>query len=283
MTIDGSTWLHGILLALGLVVIGWRLARRDIWRQVRTKSLDWDDDAVRLGVALTLLVGVVLINGFVCGALSGPFPRYQARINWLVSEGAALALISMAPVIATQRFDDWRNRFAVLIQRLRGMPIVARVMGRIDPDFLRFGMVGVAGFTVDYAVLHCLVAFAGFDAYAARFISFPVAVLATWLLNRSFTFRQPSVHSTMREGLYYVGVQGAGGVANIAIYSAALALFPPLKHYLPIALAFGSAAGLCVTFAGSKYFVFKPAESTGLPDKAPDLVEVADASAAQVS
>ena len=39
-------------------------------------------------VSLTLLVGAVLVNAFVCGALSGPFPRYQARISWLVSAAA---------------------------------------------------------------------------------------------------------------------------------------------------------------------------------------------------
>jgi len=105
-----------------------------------------------------------------------------------------------------------------------------------------------------------VVAFAGLNPYAARFISFPVAVLATWVLNRTFTFRQPSAHGPVKQALYYAGVQFGGGVANIAVYAAALALAPVLKHYLPIALAFGSAAGLCVTYAGSKYIAFRPAE-----------------------
>jgi len=260
LSIDGSIWLHGTLLFLGLGAIGWRLGQRDIRNAVRSKSLDWDDDNVRLGVSLTLLVAVVLINAFVCGALSGPFPRYQARINWLVSEAAAVSLISMAPVLAGIRIQDGLAWFAGLAERLRQAPITARLASRLDADFLRFAMVGVAGFTVDYAVLHSLVAFAGVNPYAARFVSFPVAVLATWLLNRSFTFRKPSAHGPVRQALYYAAVQGGGGVANIAIYSAALMLAPPLKHYLPIALAFGSAAGLCVTFAGSKYIAFRPAE-----------------------
>ncbi len=316
MTIDASTWLHGMILLLGLGLIVWRFCQRDIvtqlrgrpleWRddavgfrarlrslvrdialQIRARSLDWDNDSMRLGAALTLLVGVVLINAFVCGALSGPFPRYQARINWLVTEGAAVALISMAPMLASLRPAGWWAWTVALTfrltRRLRETPVAAKVLSRIDPHFFRFGLVGVCGFTVDYAVLHSLVVFAGMDKYGARFVSFPVAVLATWLLNRSFTFRQPSAHGTVREGLYYVGVQGAGGVANIAIYSAALALVPALSHYLAIALAFGSVAGLCVTFAGSKYLVFKPAESAGLPDEQQDLGEAVEASAAQVS
>jgi len=260
LTIDGSTWFHGMLFFLGLGAIGWRLGQRDIRDAVRTRSLDWDDDGVRLGFALTLIVAVVLINAFVCGAMSGPFPRYQARINWLVSEGAAIALMSMAPVLATLRPTVSLPWIRAQIERLRSPPIVSRVTSRISADFLRFGMVGVAGFTVDYAVLHSVVAFAGLNPYAARFISFPVAVLATWVLNRTFTFRQPSAHGPVKQALYYAGVQFGGGVANIAVYAAALALAPVLKHYLPIALAFGSAAGLCVTYAGSKYIAFRPAE-----------------------
>jgi putative flippase GtrA len=260
LSIDGSIWLHGTLLFLSLGAIGWRLGQRDIFGAVRAKAIDWEDDNIRLGVALSLLVAVVLVNAFVCGALSGPFPRYQARINWLVSEAAAVGLISMAPMFASLRLQDGLAWSARLVERLRQAPLVARFVGRLDGDFPRFAMVGVAGFTVDYAVLHSLVAFAGLNPYAARFISFPVAVVATWLLNRSFTFRKPSAHGPVRQAVYYVAVQGAGGVANIAVYAAALALAPVLKSYLPIALALGSAAGLCVTFAGSKYIAFRAAE-----------------------
>jgi len=272
LSIDGSTWLHGMLFFLGLGAMGWRLGQPDVIRAVRSRSLDWDDDGVRLSFALTLIVAVVLINAFVCGALSGPFPRYQARINWLVSEGAAIALISMAPMLATLLPEGGWRWFAAQYERLRNLPVVQRTMGRVNADFLRFGMVGVAGFTVDYAVLHSVVAFAGLNPYAARFISFPVAVLATWVLNRTFTFRQPSAHGPVRQALYYAGVQGGGGVANIAVYSAALALAPVLQHYLPIALAFGSAAGLCVTYAGSKYIAFRPADITEV-----ETAEVAEA------
>jgi len=260
LSIDGSTWLHGILLLLGLGAILWRIAQADILDGVLRREIDWDSDAGRLFVTLTLLVGVVLINAFVCGALSGPFPRYQARITWLVSEGAAVALISMAPMFATLRPRDGLAWVSNLIERLRRTPVVMRVTSRLDADFFRFALVGVAGFTVDYAVLHCLVAFAGLNPFVARFISFPVAVVATWLLNRSFTFCHAQAHGPVRQAVYYVAVQGAGGVANIAVYSAAIALFPVLRNYLPLALALGSATGLCVTFAGSKYIAFRRAD-----------------------
>jgi len=250
LSIDGSVWLHGSLLVLGLLIIAGRIG---LTAARSRRPFDWEDDEVRLSAALALLVAVVFINAFVCGAMSGPFPRYQARITWIVTAGAAVAVISMAKDIAAAPYGRW-------LQQVRALPLVAQVEKRIDPAFLRFGMVGVAGFAVDYCVLHSLVSFAGVGPIAARFVSFPIAVAATWLLNRTFTFRQPTVHGPVRQAMLYALVQGVGGVANIAVYSAAIAAVPLLKQALILPLAMGSAAGLCLTFAGSKYFAFKAAD-----------------------
>jgi hypothetical protein len=59
--------------------------------------------------------------------------------------------------------------------------------------------------------------------------------------------------------LIYAAVQGAGGIANIGIYTLAIAVAPSLKHMLLVPLAIGSAAGLCLTFLGSKHLAFRPA------------------------
>ena len=253
MSIDGSTWLHGGLLILGLALIGWRFSRRDIREGLLRGELAWDENRTRLVAAVSLLLAAVVINAFVCGALSGPFPRYQARITWLITAGAAISVITMLPSRLRFSLPGWA-------ERLRATPLAQAVERRIDPAFIRFGLVGVAGFTVDAVVLHGLVRFSGLGPYGARLVSFPVAVLATWLLNRSFTFRQPTAHGPLRQALTYAAVQGAGGAANIAVYSTALALAPALNHALLIPLAFGSAAGLCLTFLGAKHIAFRPAE-----------------------
>jgi putative flippase GtrA len=89
-------------------------------------------------------------------------------------------------------------------------------------------------------------------------VSFPVAVMATWLLNRSFTFRRHADrHPPLRQALIYVGVQLFGGAANFAVYSLTLKLAPALDHLLVVPLAFGAAAGLFLNFLGSKHFAFK--------------------------
>ena len=146
--------------------------------------------------------------------------------------------------------------------QLRAIPLVQAVERRVDPAFLRFGLVGTVGFVVHASVLHALVGLAGFNAYTGWLGGFSVAVTATWLLNRTFTFRQPSHHGPWRQALVYLGVQGAGAAANFAAYAAAIALIPSLKQMLIIPLGVGACAGLCLTFLGSKHLAFRPAAIT---------------------
>ena len=53
---------------------------------------------------------------------------------------------------------------------------------------LRFGAVGAVGFIVDGGLLYGLVASGLLGSLTARVVSFPTAVLTTWMLNRRFTF-----------------------------------------------------------------------------------------------
>ena len=47
-----------------------------------------------MSTARLVLYGIVL-NAAVCGILSGPFPRYQARVIWLVPMIAVLSLMAL--------------------------------------------------------------------------------------------------------------------------------------------------------------------------------------------
>lgn len=149
---------------------------------------------------------------------------------------------------------------------------VQPILRRIDPDFIRFAVVGAAGFLIDLAGLTVLVRFAGYTpekiiilghdlilspAMQARFISFPIAVASTWMLNRNWTFRATEKRPILKEVLSYVAVQGSGGVANVGAYCLILLLVPPLQAWPIIPLIAGSAVGLCLTFIGSKYWAFR--------------------------
>jgi putative flippase GtrA len=269
LSVDGSEWLYGFLAVASLIIVAWRLCLPDIRGAIARRELDWTDDRARLVTLMALLLGAVVINAFVCGALSGPFARYQARISWLLTAAATLSLVSALPYIARLRLPAWAHS-------LRAHPMVQAVERRIDPTFIRFGMVGVAGFSVDALVLHAMVGLFGFNPFSGRLVSFTVAVGATWLLNRTFTFRHKTTHGPIRQAALYFAVQGAGGVANLGAYSAAIAVVPMLRHMLLIPLAVGSAAGLCLTFLGSKHLAFRPAAAAP-PPPPPITAEVAEA------
>jgi putative flippase GtrA len=224
----------------------------DMRKAFKTWDFPWQAERTRLLLLMFLLLYTVLVNGFVCGALSGAFARYQARITWLSAAAAGVAMISMIPETGRVPIPAW-------VKRLWAAPMAQAVARRIDPAFIRFGLVGAAGFIVDYSVLHVTMQFEGWSAWQARFVSFPVAVAATWMLNRSFTFKHHASHRPWRQAMVYVGVQLCGGAVNIAVYDLALMLRPSLNSMVVIPLAFGAVAGICVNFLGSKHIAFRPA------------------------
>jgi putative flippase GtrA len=131
---------------------------------------------------------------------------------------------------------------------------LARTLERL-PSFIRFGMVGTVGFIVDGGVLQLLVSWAGWGPITARLVSFPAAVLATWLLNRSITFRDegPVLRSLGR----YVVVSLGGAAVNFLVYTALILASPAMAALPIIPLAIASIIALAFNFLGSKHFAFR--------------------------
>jgi hypothetical protein len=91
-------WWHAVVLLLSVSFVGWRLSKPDaraLFRDPHARG----DSLRRLIAALALIAAVVLANAAVCGAIAGPFARYEARLIWLVPCGALLlaALIGWPP------------------------------------------------------------------------------------------------------------------------------------------------------------------------------------------
>lgn len=123
------------------------------------------------------------------------------------------------------------------------------------PPLLRFAVVGAIGFAVDGGVLMLLVT--GLDAGPlwARAVSLPVAVWATWILNRHFTFgaRGDAWASFLR----YVVVSLGGAGVNASSY-AALMLSSPYFAARPLAaLAVAAVLALAFNYLGSRHFAFR--------------------------
>ncbi len=130
------------------------------------------------------------------------------------------------------------------------------------PPLMRFALVGTVGFAVDGGLLQMLV-WSGWGPITARAISFPVAVLATWWLNRSITFRGQDEGPLWASLLRYVAVSIVGTAVNFGVYtslvlgSAAMAAQP----IVPFAIA--SVIALVFNYLGSKHFAFKAKAKAG--------------------
>jgi len=253
-----SWWLHNALAILAVLAFTARFALPDARRWIAARRFSLEDRTT-LSIALAALVLIAFIaNAMICGVLSGPFPRYGARVAWLLTVAAACALAGALPerVSDESRTPAWLSR---LIAPVLALPPIRWGLARFEPSMLRFGMVGFAGFAIDRLLLQGAISILGMNAFTGRLLSFSLAVVATWLLNRSFTFRHDHHHAPLKQAMIYVAVQVAGGILNVGVYEVAIWLLPALKAHLLIPLALGSAAGLCVTYAGSKRFAFRRA------------------------
>jgi putative flippase GtrA len=251
-------WWHEGVLVLTLAFLAWRFSLRDVRSAFSSRGLRKNDDRARVLATLSLLLVVVVVNAAVCGMLSGPFSRYQARVVWLTPLAAGLAACAL-PVSLAALWSRVGRGFGWINGRwnqLRLQPVFGRFLPPLDGHLVRFGLVGGLGFVVDGTVLEAMI-FMGLNPVAGRAVSFPVAVLATWLANRTFTFRDRAQQSRVREASTYVAVQLVGGAANFAVYSALIHSFALFSAWPILALAFGSAAGLMINYLGSKHIVFR--------------------------
>jgi putative flippase GtrA len=117
----------------------------------------------------------------------------------------------------------------------------------------RFALVGGIGFIVDAGALALLLRTTPLGPLAARILSIGLALTATWMLNRTFTF-QPSGRGLAREGVRYGGVGIATSLINYLVYSAVLLAVPATPPLLALAVA--SLAAMALSFLGYARLVF---------------------------
>ncbi len=120
--------------------------------------------------------------------------------------------------------------------------------------FLRFFLVGGAGFIVDAAVFFLLAQGVGKAWWLARLLAFLAAVGVTWAGNRWFTFGSSAQPGP--EGLRYLGVQSLGCGVNYAVFLAWITAAGVEQGLLLPYLA-GTAAALVSNYLLSRHYVFR--------------------------
>jgi len=130
-------------------------------------------------------------------------------------------------------------------------------MRKIIEQFLRFGVVGTAGFLVDSAVLLSLMAL-GLGPYGGRAVSYLAAASTTFALNRAWTFRDAGRDRPVASQWgRFVLLNLVGFAANYGTYAALIATSPLVAEYPVLGVAAGSVAGMFINFGLSRRFVFR--------------------------
>lgn len=120
--------------------------------------------------------------------------------------------------------------------------------------FIRFSLVGVAGFIVDSATL-MIILWGNGDVYLGRLFSFFCAVTATWYLNRIFTFKDNDPR-LFRQWTRFISTNAIGGLANYGIFALLISNFNFFNKFPLYAVAVGSLAGLTSNFTLSVKVAF---------------------------
>ncbi|MCA1775670.1 MAG: GtrA family protein [Loktanella sp.] len=123
-------------------------------------------------------------------------------------------------------------------------------------QLVRFACVGGIGFVVDGGLLWLLTA-QSVNPYLARAISFPVAVVVTWLLNRAWSFRLARLSSRRGQFRRYFSVQVLGSLTNYAVYALWIASLGTAQVTVLTGFALGSAIGSILNFIGARYYAFR--------------------------
>lgn len=122
-------------------------------------------------------------------------------------------------------------------------------------SFARFVVVGALGFVSDYGMLLYFVRVLQIEPLLARTISLAVAILLTWALNKSWSFKDAGAARRSGTLLPYYGIQLAGAVINFGAFGLVLILVPVGGRHLLVPMAAGSVTALFFNyFFGRRLF-----------------------------
>ena len=148
---------------------------------------------------------------------------------------------------------------AVPLAESSTIPVWATRLGpdrvRVAVALLRFGIVGVAGFVVDAAVLTAGIAL-GLGPWFGRVVSYLAAATTTFVLNRAWTFRDAAAAPPVRQWALFLLVNLVGFAFNYGTYAALVAFVPLVAAFPVLGVAAGSLAGMVGNFVLSRRFVF---------------------------
>lgn len=123
--------------------------------------------------------------------------------------------------------------------------------------FIRFGIIGVIAFFVDWLVLQFFVD-QQVNFPTARLLSFLAAVSVTFTLNKYWTFRDAEPAPILVQFFKFLAANTVGGFVNYAVSTSFYFFFlAPQTKLIWLSVLFGSGAGFVFNFVLSDRFVFR--------------------------
>lgn len=121
---------------------------------------------------------------------------------------------------------------------------------------MSFASVGGVGFAVDAGLLMFIHETLDVNVYAARLLSFLVAVTVTWWLNRYVTFADVTSVSRIREWRRYLAVSSVGFTVNLGVFYLFVLNSEMFRRWPLAALALASLVAMFFNFWASRRYAF---------------------------
>lgn len=272
--------IAGTLLAAA--VVGWLWWRRVDWRLAGSALLSasllatpyfLDYDLMVMGPAIALYCAYCLERGFrpweksflfFCWIMP-VFARNLAQVTYLPV--ATLALIGFLALMVQRSLADSKVQAGE-----RSANTKTKASG-LTGQLAVFAVAGVLGFLIDVALTIGLTKLFGLSPFVARIPAVAIAILATWVINRIWTFGSNDP-DWLKEFLRYGSVSLLSAAINYGVYCAmlliavvvgprmGLGLQADSSALIFVATMAGSAVAAGHTFILSRWFAFRQPVST---------------------
>jgi putative flippase GtrA len=123
-------------------------------------------------------------------------------------------------------------------------------------ELVRFACVGTGGFILDTSIVYATRDLLGI--YAAGIVGYIGGSVLTWMLNRSWTFRdRVTTKPSFQQWLTYLSASSAGFVLNRGAFFAAVTCSSFVSEHPVFGVAIGSVAGMLLNFTLNRAVVFR--------------------------
>jgi len=119
---------------------------------------------------------------------------------------------------------------------------------------LAFLVSGGTAFIVDALVLKLLTSVFGLHPIVARLAAIAVAMVAGWLMHRTFTFRV-AARPSLPEFLRYAGVAWTAAAVNYGLFVLIVLAYPAIEPL--VALVVSSAVAMVLAYLGLRFAAFR--------------------------